>query len=600
MIEAQRKIIDTCSKILEKAKETSVNEIVCGKLAVLGETAREGQLVVPIIGAFSSGKSSLINSLLGKSILPVAITPETSIATELHYSPADDFIEAVKEDGSSVRYPIEEIATLTRDAAKYLYARVHLNNSRLREIEPLVFVDMPGFDSPLDAHNKAIMAYLSRGCHYIVLSSSEEGTVTASLMRRLKEIDGLGRGFSFFISKTDLKPRETVDELIAHFQEKLADSFDLKEPVRPVNANSTEHVMGVLKKLNADSIFLGMYREPCSLLCNEVIDNLNTRISTSRKDAAKIQEAIIELRGSIDKLKQKAESETENMRRKYSVGIVGDIINDVGRSLESAIDELAGIALAGNQEETTRRLNEIVRSTLTVSIREKLGKINQQIIIDFSESLKGLDKVMKDLEIDEAYVDSLAGKIQSVFELFQSSDVLTEKSPENSSAKTVMNLGTKAAGAGIAAGLGGIGTAIAGTGIATALGLTATVINPLIGAVVIFLPEIIRGFMKLFGGESPQQSKKEAISSKLAGEIFPQIKRRLRDELPLHLEEQVQRMIDQVRAQFEEKISLQQADIEKAIGERSADIKEAEEKRKFLEDVRTYVQTIATSILEWV
>ncbi|MCL1993768.1 MAG: hypothetical protein FWG66_12570 [Spirochaetes bacterium] len=31
----------------------------------------------------------MINSLLGKSLLPVAITAETSLATELHYSASD-------------------------------------------------------------------------------------------------------------------------------------------------------------------------------------------------------------------------------------------------------------------------------------------------------------------------------------------------------------------------------------------------------------------------------------------------------------------------------------------------------------------------------
>jgi GTPase SAR1 family protein len=599
MIEAQRKVTETCARVLEKAKETSVNEAICGKLSVLGDNARERQLVVPIVGAFSSGKSSLVNSLLGKNVLPVAITPETSLATELHYSSAD-FIEAVNEDGTSIRYSIEDIGALTKEAAKYSYARLYLNNNRLREIEPLVLVDMPGFDSPLDAHNKAIMTYLARGCHYIVLSSVEEGTITDSLTRRLREIDGLGRDFSFFISKTDLKPKETVEEIIAHFRKILADTFDKEEPVRPINANSTGNVMDALKSLNPDSIFLGMYREPCSLLFHDVIDNLNTQISASRKSSFEIQEAIKELKASIEKLKQKAEAETGNMQRKYSSGMAGDIVNDVGRALEGAVDELIGVALGGNQEEVNHRLNEIIRSTLTVSIRDKLGAVNNQIILDFSESLKGLDKVMKDLEISEDYVNELAGKIQSAFELFQGTDILADKIPAGKGGKTGLDLGLKMAGAGVATGLGGLGTAIAGTGIATAVGLTATVLNPILGAVIIFLPEIVKGFLKLFGGGDQQQKQQEAIRSKLLGEAFPQIKRRLREELPLHLGEQVQLMINQVRAQYEEKISLQQAGIEKAVEEKTANIKEAEAKQKTLEDARTEVQKIASDVMEWV
>jgi GTPase SAR1 family protein len=576
MLEAQQKIVEAYADVLKKAKEASVNETICGKLAALIENAREGQLVVPIVGAFSSGKSSLINSLLGKATLPVGVTPETSLATELHYSAAD-YIEAVKEDGTSARYAIEDIGALTKEAAHYSYARLYLNNSRLKEIEPLVLVDMPGFDSPLDAHNKAIMAYLNRGCHYIVLSSVEEGTVTASLTRRLREIDGLGRGFSFFISKTDLKPKETVNEMLDHFQKILADSFNLKEPVRPVNANSVGDVMGLLKSLNADSIFLNLCRDPCLDICNDVINNLSIRISASKKDSAKIQEAIGELKDSVKKLEQKAESETENMQRKYSSGIVGDIVNDVGRDLESAADELAGVALAGNQEEINRRLNDIVRSTLTVSIRNKLGEANRQIVMDFSESLKGLDKVMQDLDISQDYVNELAGKIQNVFEMFQTDDIPTFKKPVNIGGNPQINMGYKS---------------VAGIAMATAA------INPIVGALVMFLPEIIGGLLKLFGGNK-QQDQREAVRSKLIGEVFPQIKRRLREELPLRLGEQIQLMIEQVRAQYKEKIALQQADIEKAVEEKNAGIQEIESKQKILEDALKEVQGIANSVMEW-
>ncbi len=44
-------------------------------------------------GEFSAGKSTLLNRFLGNSVLPTGITPETSLATELHYS-ANERIEA--------------------------------------------------------------------------------------------------------------------------------------------------------------------------------------------------------------------------------------------------------------------------------------------------------------------------------------------------------------------------------------------------------------------------------------------------------------------------------------------------------------------------
>lgn len=46
---------------------------------------RQGRFVVLLIGCFSSGKSSVLNALLGQSVLPVKVNPCTAILTELRY-----------------------------------------------------------------------------------------------------------------------------------------------------------------------------------------------------------------------------------------------------------------------------------------------------------------------------------------------------------------------------------------------------------------------------------------------------------------------------------------------------------------------------------
>jgi hypothetical protein len=577
MITAQRKVIDVCDKVSGKAKEATVSSTIVNAIDALEDTARDCQLVVPVIGAFSSGKSSLINSCLGTKVLPVAITPETSLATELHYSP-DEFIEAVKDDGTVTRYKVEEIRALTEDAANYSYARLYLNNSRLQEIEPLILVDMPGFDSPLDSHNKAIMEYIARGCHYIVLSSVEEGTVTASLRRRLREIDGMGRGFSFFLSKTDLRPKESIDTLVAYFKDNLYADFDYKEPVTPLNTSSAEDVLKVLKNLNADAIFLSLFRDQLVGLCNDVIEGLNLQINASKKDADKVRAAIKEMQDSIVKLQQKADAETQNMQRKYSGGMIGDIVNDVGRALEGAVDELVSVAQAGNQEETSRRLNEIVRSALMVSIKNKLGDVNSQIVTDFSESLKGLDKVMKDLDLDDNYLQGLAEKIQSVFTNYQPPIVNMEE--EGGTGKKNPNL------------------AYSYKAVTGVLSAVTAVLNPVLEVIIIFLPEIIKLFSSLFG-QGQQNNQQSALRSKFIGEIFPQIKGKIRSELPRQLEEQVGLMIEQVRSQYAEQITRQKAEIDTAIEAKTASIEETAKQQKVLESARIEVQAITSEVMGW-
>ena len=49
------------------------------------------EIRIPLIGAFSCGKSSLLNALLGESLLATAVTPETAIPAELRFGPERSF-----------------------------------------------------------------------------------------------------------------------------------------------------------------------------------------------------------------------------------------------------------------------------------------------------------------------------------------------------------------------------------------------------------------------------------------------------------------------------------------------------------------------------
>ncbi|GAA7852011.1 hypothetical protein HpMS172_14160 [Helicobacter pylori] len=107
--------------------------------------------------------------------MPTGITPETSLATELHYS-ANERIEAFSnndEKAESFELNEQSFEVIKENAAKYSYLKVYLNNEALKTALPLVFVDMPGFDSPISSHTHAILEYLERGVHFVILTSVE-------------------------------------------------------------------------------------------------------------------------------------------------------------------------------------------------------------------------------------------------------------------------------------------------------------------------------------------------------------------------------------------------------------------------------------------
>ncbi|MDR1399641.1 MAG: dynamin family protein [Treponema sp.] len=606
MIEAQKKLVEYCGQLAKGAKAAELEESFIARFDNLANDAEKRQLVVPVVGVFSAGKSSMINRLMDSSLLPVGITPETSLAMELHYS-SEEYIEAVKDDGSTIRYALKDIKTLKAEASQYAYAKAFINNQHLKEIEPLVLVDMPGFDSPLDTHNKAILAYIDRGCYYLVLSSVGEGTVSRSLLRRLNEIDALGRGFAFFLTKADLKTQSDVDSLIAHYRDMLDKEFLSKHPVVSLRNESADKVLRVLKAIDENAVFFRLYKELLNTYCGEVIDAINIKINASKKDNEAIAAVVREMENSIFKLRQKAEDETANMRCQYSGGMVNDVVNEVGRTLGDSVDELVSVAKSGNEREASSRFNEIVRTSLVSALQRKIDAVNQLIVIDFSKSLTELDKVMKDLEIAQNYINGIANKIQSVFvnsklvdsDLFKTMPEKTDGSVDSDLFKTMPGE-TDGSNVGgfhgkgsmlLGGGIGSIATRLGGAGL-------AMLFEPILAVIVLFLPEILGGLAKLFGIGNNQQEQEDALRSKFLVEVFPQIKHRLRDELPSHIEKRVSQLIDQVRLQFESRIAEQKAVIDKEIAARGERGAEVEAKIASLEKIRDEVKAINDQILE--
>ena len=140
MLENQQKYINYLTQLEEELTQINIDSEVKRNfnLQQRKDAIEKVELLVPIIGAFSAGKSSLINSFLGKNYLPVKLTPETALATELRYS-NEEYIEAIKANNSIQKFEIDEIGKITKISHEFKFLRMFINNQKLKEIEPLLF-----------------------------------------------------------------------------------------------------------------------------------------------------------------------------------------------------------------------------------------------------------------------------------------------------------------------------------------------------------------------------------------------------------------------------------------------------------------------------
>ncbi len=125
--------------------------------------AEEKLLNVAVLGRFKAGKSTLLNHLLGRPLLPVGVVPVTTVVTEIQEGPREraevHFIDGHVED-----VPVDQIAEFIAEtqnpenAKQVTLVRVELPS--MQRYRGIRFVDTPGLESVLEHNTDAAMDWL--------------------------------------------------------------------------------------------------------------------------------------------------------------------------------------------------------------------------------------------------------------------------------------------------------------------------------------------------------------------------------------------------------------------------------------------------------
>lgn len=524
------------------------------------------ELIVPVVGGFSAGKSTLINSFLGSGVLPTNITPETALATELRYG-EESYFEAVKENGDSDRYDLAQTDEIKDRVAEYKFLRLYLNNANLKAIAPLVLVDMPGFDSPVQLHNQAILSYLSKGKYFVVLISVEDGNITNSVLREIQNINAFGKGFSFCISKANLRAPSDVNLIQNRIEEQLRDYFDYQKGVIALGLDSGDELKNILEKIDSKGLFKSIFENELkqnSFEAQSAIDTTKSTLKSSKEDA---QNAINELKLGIEKLKAKKQTALNEIQSRYSDGSVNSVIAAVANDINMNIDALAGLA-ATNQQGFSTELNGIIKTSLVREIKSKMSDIGSQLVDNFSLEMRSLN--LTDFKIDDIWIEKISQTTKEFLQKAQNGLVdFSEKLKSGENAGKIYKV------------------------ITTIIGLTTAVINPLLEIIIIFLPDIISFFTQGY----TENKKHEQARDQIISNVIPSIKAKLRSEMPALLNEQISAMIEVVSDKFEEQLRQKEAEISKAIEEKSEDMQAIEAQILALENAKEEIRALTTQIL---
>lgn len=521
----------------------------------------KGHVFVPVVGGFSAGKSTALNGLLERKILPEAVSAETAIPAELHFS-TDEHLLALGVNGEWERHTLESLSELTNHAAEFQVVRLFVNCQALKQIEPLVLVDMPGFGSGLDQHNQAILRYLTSGVLYLYLVNSKDGTVNRQDIRRLEEIVDLGRSVRFFLSRCDLIAPNDLQDI----RELVVDQLDLildGSSVECIDQDTIQPIISALDNADLSRLFDGMYLNEVKSLYFDANANLCTAISALSKNSKEIEKQLDDAKTSVARV----EAEKDQMLNEVKNAAVDEkanlIVSRVEKILQSSLSELAVTASAG-QESLSRSVGDLVRSTLTVEIQKFVRSYSSDVVFKFSDTFKVNTDFLNTMKQD--WLQDLAATLE--FEAMNALSGISEVNTPQSDRE--------------------------GNVLANMLsGIAMRIPNPVLKVVLAVLPQFISSLFGNFQEKRKTVQFRQVLADQLIPGVIAQIRPQVLDSLnSIQLE-----MIKAVAEQFYQKVESEKKILDDLANSSDSVRESLREGLETLKSIRTNINQLTDQIL---
>lgn len=227
------------------------------QIAGLMEKLADDRFVLAVLGQFKRGKSSLMNAIIGRELLPTGVLPLTSAITVLRYGSDERLVVSYNESPFPEELPVSALPDFVTEAGnpgnrkKVKTALVELPVPFLRR--GVEFVDTPGIGSAIEANTATTYSFLPE-CDAVLFVTSVDTPMTAAELDFLKEIGGYVHKLFFIVNKTDtIKPSER-DPIISFVKETIEQQAGFRpERIFPVSAR-----MGLNAQLEGDP---ARYRE---------------------------------------------------------------------------------------------------------------------------------------------------------------------------------------------------------------------------------------------------------------------------------------------------------------------------------------------------
>jgi GTP-binding protein EngB required for normal cell division len=206
-------------------------------IGMLLDRAEDTSLEIAVFGRVSSGKSSLLNHVIGTDLLPVGVTPITAVPTRIGYGPKP-LIRAWREGLGVSEHPVEELPSFVDERQnpenRKRVGRILVLYPSERLREGIVLVDTPGLGSLATSGASETLAYLPR-CDAAIVLVDSSSILTGDDLKIIAALNQVSTPTTVLVSKADLLSPQDLEQQLAYTKRQLQSEYGSEVPVRAVS-----------------------------------------------------------------------------------------------------------------------------------------------------------------------------------------------------------------------------------------------------------------------------------------------------------------------------------------------------------------------------
>ena len=366
--------MESLNRVIEIA-ESLEQKSIAERLRAIEERAQNpsAQLILPLIGEFSAGKTSLINALTDSKVLEIASLPTTATLYQIIFGAPENKAIALSAEGEEVELQLD---ALKNDELKK-YPTVTLFDTSTKVPKDIIFVDTPGLSSPDPKHREVLTSILPR-VDAILLTVDANQAVTRSLIDFVKSMRLAEKPIYLILNKIDTKSPSELQDL------KRGIARDVDLPIDSLvcasaYTNNISELQQLLTKIQAEKTQI--IAKVDALRTKELVGELRSFIAEvlrSSSSPKELKEAVRAQERELERLQNNIRQLMERVEEKLS-----DKIDETQSSLRTQLwSSLNGIlskkGISYNQEinEEVVRVKTILLQNFTRQVATTIREVN--------------------------------------------------------------------------------------------------------------------------------------------------------------------------------------------------------------------------------